>query len=269
MAPPVWERPASTQPRPPGAGTRLSCSGASPGRPVARQPEASSRSERETGTHGTFAGPGCLAAIRREADARMARPHPCCRRDQHGFRLCRIELRIVDADREADHRGSLVGTALLRADERTAHAGVRRWLSGRPKESSDCAARSIRANPARKDWNRSSTRSMPSVRLARLLSHRNGMRDGWWLGTATTMAVFRAARWGGLHFSSSWPISRRAVVVVYKVDRLTRALGDFARIVELFDRHNVSFVSVTQSFNTTTSMGRLTLNVLLSFAQFE
>ncbi len=59
------------------------------------------------------------------------------------------------------------------------------------------------------------------------------------------------------------------VVVVYKVDRLTRALADFAKIVELFDAKSVSFVSVTQQFNTTTSMGRLTLNVLLSFAQFE
>lgn len=59
------------------------------------------------------------------------------------------------------------------------------------------------------------------------------------------------------------------VVVVYKVDRLTRALNDFARIVETFESHKVSFVSVTQAFNTTTSMGRLTLNVLLSFAQFE
>ena len=59
------------------------------------------------------------------------------------------------------------------------------------------------------------------------------------------------------------------VVVVYKIDRLTRSLADFARIVELFDTHKVSFVSVTQAFNTTTSMGRLTLNVLLSFAQFE
>jgi len=59
------------------------------------------------------------------------------------------------------------------------------------------------------------------------------------------------------------------VVVVYKVDRLTRSLGDFARIVEIFNKHGVSFVSVTQAFNTTTSMGRLTLNVLLSFAQFE
>ena len=59
------------------------------------------------------------------------------------------------------------------------------------------------------------------------------------------------------------------VVVVYKVDRLTRSLSDFAKIVEVFDAHGVSFVSVTQQFNTTTSMGRLTLNVLLSFAQFE
>ena len=59
------------------------------------------------------------------------------------------------------------------------------------------------------------------------------------------------------------------VVVVYKVDRLTRSLADFAKIVEIFDGHGVSFVSVTQAFNTTSSMGRLTLNVLLSFAQFE
>lgn len=58
-------------------------------------------------------------------------------------------------------------------------------------------------------------------------------------------------------------------VVVYKVDRLTRSLADFAKIIEVFDSHRVSFVSVTQHFNTTTSMGRLTLNVLLSFAQFE
>jgi DNA invertase Pin-like site-specific DNA recombinase len=59
------------------------------------------------------------------------------------------------------------------------------------------------------------------------------------------------------------------IIVVYKVDRLTRSLADFAKLVELFDAHGVSFVSVTQQFNTTTSMGRLTLNVLLSFAQFE
>ena len=59
------------------------------------------------------------------------------------------------------------------------------------------------------------------------------------------------------------------IIVVYKVDRLTRSLADFAKIVDIFDAHNASFVSVTQQFNTTTSMGRLTLNMLLSFAQFE
>lgn len=58
-------------------------------------------------------------------------------------------------------------------------------------------------------------------------------------------------------------------IVVYKVDRLTRSLHDFAKLVEIFDRLRVSFVSVTQQFNTTTSMGRLTLNMLLTFAQFE
>jgi len=63
--------------------------------------------------------------------------------------------------------------------------------------------------------------------------------------------------------------ARIDVVVVYKVDRLTRSLADFAKMVEIFDAHHVSFVSITQQFNTTTSMGRLTLNVLLSFAQFE
>ena len=59
------------------------------------------------------------------------------------------------------------------------------------------------------------------------------------------------------------------VIVVYKVDRLTRSLAEFAKIVEVFDAQGISFVAVTQQFNTTTSMGRLTLNVLLSFAQFE
>jgi site-specific DNA recombinase len=59
------------------------------------------------------------------------------------------------------------------------------------------------------------------------------------------------------------------IVVVYKIDRLSRALMDFAKLVDVFDRNGVTFVSVTQSFNTTTSMGRLTLNILLSFAQFE
>jgi site-specific DNA recombinase len=79
-----------------------------------------------------------------------------------------------------------------------------------------------------------------------------------------------APRWIGPLCTSYSGTSRRIdTVVVYKIDRLTRSLADFAKIVEILDARGASFVSVTQQFNTTTSMGRLTLNVLLSFAQFE
>ena len=103
---------------------------------------------------------------------------------------------------------------------------------------------------------------------------RSQKHEGWACSaeTATTTAASPAAPWSGRRCSGCSPTSRRAAstsVVVYKVDRLTRSLADFAKIVEVFDAHGVSFVSVTQQFNTTTSMGRLTLNVLLSFAQFE
>ena len=64
-------------------------------------------------------------------------------------------------------------------------------------------------------------------------------------------------------------LGRVRIIVVYKIDRLTRSLTDFAKLVEIFDAHKVTLVSVTQQFNTTTSMGRLTLNVILSFAQYE
>ena len=86
------------------------------------------------------------------------------------------------------------------------------------------------------------------------------------------MVGFPGERWTALPFSgclSDIGAGKVDVVVVYKIDRLTRSLFDFAKIVEAFDAKGVSFVSVTQQFNTTTSMGRLTLNVLLSFAQFE
>src|SRR3954470_4008756 len=119
----------------------------------------------------------------------MARTHAYRPRDRHGFRLCGIELQIADADRKADHWRSLVGTALLRLDDQTAHTGAREWLNGRRKESSGCAALSIPVNRARKDSNKSSTRSTRSGKPARLLSHRNGMRDGLSLGIATTTAA--------------------------------------------------------------------------------
>ena len=87
-----------------------------------------------------------------------------------------------------------------------------------------------------------------------------------------TTAGSPAATWSGRVSFGCWTISVQSaidVIVVYKVDRLTRSLADFAKIVEVLDAQGVSFVAVTQQFNTTTSMGRLTLNVLLSFAQFE
>src|SRR3981189_396940 len=86
--------------------------------------------------------------------------------------------------------------------------------------------------------------------------------DGGYSGGSTDRPALQ-------HLLADVAARRVDVIVVYKVDRLTRSLADFAKLVELFDAHGVSFVSVTQQFNTTTSMGRLTLNVLLSFAQFE
>jgi site-specific DNA recombinase len=92
----------------------------------------------------------------------------------------------------------------------------------------------------------------------RRLTRKNGSHSGASLDRPALQTVLADVRSGKIN-----------IVVVYKVDRLTRSLADFAKLVELFDQHGVSFVSVTQSFNTTSSMGRLTLNVLLSFAQFE
>ena len=113
---------------------------------------------------------------------------------------------------------------------------------------------------------------MLNTKPRKLISEARPMPDGTCSGHVTTMGAIS----GG---STERPALQRLledikarkvdIIVVYKVDRLTRSLADFAKLVELFDAHGVSFVSVTQQFNTTTSMGRLTLNVLLSFAQFE
>ena len=112
----------------------------------------------------------------------------------------------------------------------------------------------------------------PAGERARRSSPARRTRAGSACPTATTTAASPAATWTARPWPGSWPTSQAGkvdCVVVYKVDRLTRSLLDFARIMETFDQHKVSFVSVTQQFNTTHSMGRLTLNVLLSFAQFE
>jgi site-specific DNA recombinase len=98
------------------------------------------------------------------------------------------------------------------------------------------------------------------------------MRAGAWFRTATTMAGSRVPPSTALPCKTSWPMlgpARSPSWWSIKSTRLTRSLADFAKLVELFNQQGVSFVSITQSFNTTSSMGRLTLNVLLSFAQFE
>ena len=128
------------------------------------------------------------------------------------------------------------------------------------------------ANPPTKGWIReyNSLEAQRDAGLAFIASQRH--EAGSPSATATTTAATPAATWNARRLRPDGRHRGRKIdtVVVYKIDRLTRSLPDFAKLVEVFDRNGVSFVSVvTQQFNTTTSMGRLTLNILLSFAQFE
>jgi site-specific DNA recombinase len=145
------------------------------------------------------------------------------------------------------------------------------WLSrdGRPK---GCAARSIQENPQREGLEQAfnSLDAQREACSAFILSQKH---EGWAIlptlyddGGFSGGTMDRPALQRLLSDISGGKVD---IVVVYKIDRLTRSLFDFAKIVEAFDARGVSLVSVTQQFNTTTSMGRLTLNVLLSFAQFE
>ncbi len=120
------------------------------------------------------------------------------------------------------------------------------------------------------DLEQNSTLCTPSAKRARRSSRARQARAGGSSRPSTTTAAFRAGPWRRSALQRLLAdIGEGLVDDVVVVDRLTRSLADFAKMVELFDAHGVSFVAVTQQFNTTTSMGRLTLNVLLSFAQFE
>jgi site-specific DNA recombinase len=117
-----------------------------------------------------------------------------------------------------------------------------------------------------------SIRCKHSARRAKRSSRARLAKAGVGSRRRTTTAACRGVLWNDQHCSVCLLTAirgRNDVVVVYKFDRLTRSLADFAKMVEVFDAHGVSFAAVTQEFNSTTSMGRLTLNVLLSFAQFE
>ena len=111
---------------------------------------------------------------------------------------------------------------------------------------------------------------MPSARPVRPISRAKRTRAGGRSRPLRRWRILRGSRAPALQqLLTDIRAGKIDIVLVYKVDRLTRSLADFAKLIELFDTHGVSFVSVTQSFNTSSSMGRLTLNVLLSFAQFE
>ena len=197
------------------------------------------------------------AVARRPADPRLEWQDPCRRCDRGRLCLPGEGPQVADGHRAPDHRRTLVRPEVLWAMSAHAKTPLRRL---HPQ---------IERGGAR-----------PGVQLARcpargLLppsSPRRSVLAGSWSPITMTMAASPAARWSGRRCSGCLPDIARTkvdVVVVYKIDRLTRSLTDFAKIVEVFDGNGVSFVSVTQQFNTTTSMGRLTLNVLLSFAQFE
>jgi site-specific DNA recombinase len=134
------------------------------------------------------------------------------------------------------------------------------------------AARSTPANRPKKGSNKNSTPSTPNARAGEAYI-KSQQHEGW------SCSRDRYDDGGFTGANIDRPALKRLMidieagkvdcVVVYKVDRLSRSLLDFGRLMEVFERHNVSFVSVTQAFSTASSMGRLMLNVLLSFAQFE
>src|ERR1019366_6788434 len=169
----------------------------------------------------------------------MARYQPSGKCSRKGILFPDQALSFALGSRARDYRNAMVGSVVLRPQ--AIPRGTRQWSTLSREHD---AAQFTPAKAQRRALNRTSTRCTRSARRARRSSRA------------------RRARAGD-------PSRRPMMMVAYKVDRLTRSLADFAKMVEVFDAHGVSFVAVTQQFNTTTSMGRLTLNVLLSFAQFE
>src|SRR5260221_799865 len=208
------------------------------------------------GTAPGSAPPG--APARHRAGPRMAR----CRASGQGpgqrGALSRRALPFGVRDRQLDPRHPLVGAALLRPQTMTA-TPVRRCAVYTRKSSEDGLEQEFNSLQAQREACEAFIRSQRGEgwRLIETAYDDGGLSGG----TLQRPALQRLFADIAQH--------RVDTVLVYKVDRLTRSLMDFAKIVELFDRHGVSFVAVTQQFNTTTSMGRLTLNILLSFAQFE
>src|SRR5262249_21224027 len=186
-------------------------------------------------------------------------------------------LSLADDYRRADHRSTLVGPTVLWPDEASLHLACRgRSMKGqagnstRRKGTVRCAIYTRKSSEEGLEQEFNSLQAQREACEAFITSQRH---EGWVClpktyddggfsgGTMDRPALQRLL--------ADITAGRVDIVVVYKIDRLTRSLTDFAKIVEILDARGASFVSVTQQFNTTTSMGRLTLNILLSFAQFE
>ena len=188
------------------------------------------------------------------ADPRVARANPHCRCSRQRIPLRRKAVPVAFGDCPRHHRGPLVRATVL-------------WALTMPIR---CAIYTRKSTDDGLEQEFNSLHAQREACEACIKSQR-GM--GW---TALAVAYDDGGLSGGTldrpalqQLLAGIQAHKVDTVVVYKVDRLTRSLAGFAKIVEVFDAHEVSFVSVTQQFNTTTSMGRLTLNMLLSFAQFE
>ena len=187
----------------------------------------------------------------------VERPHPSCRDGGGWVCLEREDPPLALDDCPADHRRSLVGTEVLRAVSKSS-ATLRCAIYTR-KSTEEGLEQEFNSLDAQRESCVAYITSQASLGWKALPRHYD---DGGISGGTMERPALQ-------ELLSDIKAGKIDVVVVYKIDRLTRSLMDFARIVEIFDAHKVSFVSVTQQFNTLSSMGRLTLNVLLSFAQFE
>src|SRR5712664_3952976 len=196
----------------------------------------------------------------------MASARAYGQRPRRWVRVSGRALPLIDADRAADHRRALVGAALFRDQQATARGGRSRSMSKAPPRSGGTLRCAIYTRKSSEEGLEQEFNSLHAQREACEAFIRSQRHEGWAClpqayddGGISGATMERPALQQLLADIGQGKID---VVVTYKIDRLTRSLADFAKIVELFDRHGVTFVAVTQQFNTTTSMGRLTLNSL-------
>src|SRR5262249_25888128 len=203
----------------------------------------------------------------------MAWPHSHRDGDGGRLRICRLDLSVPHQDRPQDHRHTLVWPALLWPQEQRCISQITEAIMAESRHSAKKLRCAIYARKSSEEGLEQAFNSLDAQREACAAFILSQKHEGW---TVLPTLYDDGGFSGGTLDRPALKLllsdiaeGRVDVVVVYKIDRLTRSLFDFAKIVEVFDARGVSFVSITQQFNTSTSMGRLTLNMLLSFAQFE